>query len=184
MDNTFYDCDDDAALLTISSNTLGHNADSARGLCQEARLLAYTAHQGQVDKAGQPYVHHPREVAGRIRKAGGSPDAVAAGWLHDVVEDTWVTLDYLADAGFPATVINAVDAVTKRAGEPTEEYVHRIVADPIAVMVKRADLADNTDPDRLALLDPLTRARLEAKYAAFTTALEKALGSLAGFGSL
>ena len=57
-----------------------------------------------------------------------------------------------------------VEAVTKRAGEPTEDYFARVLACPGAIDVKRADLADNTDPARLALLDEALRAKLEAKY--------------------
>ena len=124
------------------------------------------------------YIRHPQEVAWRIKKAGGPPEAQAAGWLHDVVEDTWVTPAFLAVSGFPGSVINAVEAVTKRSGEPTEEYVRRIAGDPLAVTVKRADLADNTDPERLDKLDPSTRARLEAKYAAFTAMLDAAIGNI------
>lgn len=91
------------------------------------------------------------------------------------MEDTWVTPEFLAKAGFPESVITAVDAVTKRADEPTEQYVRRIAATPLGVVVKRADLADNTDPERLKLLDAETRARLEAKYAVFTKALNMAM---------
>ena len=87
-----------------------------------ARRLAHLAHKGQTDQAGRDYVGHPRRVAGLIEAAGGSPEAVAAGWLHDTVEDTWVRLDFVAQAGFPDTVVHAVDAVTKREGEPTPEF--------------------------------------------------------------
>jgi len=145
------------------------------GLIQAARLVAHIAHKGQTDQAGNAYVDHPRRVARNVKESGGTTDAVAAGWLHDVVEDTPVTLDFLADAGFPVTVIQAVDAVTKRSGEPTEAYVRRIAANPLGVMVKHADLADNTDPDRLALLEPATRDRLEAKYDKFGADLDAAV---------
>ncbi|MDR3070414.1 MAG: HD domain-containing protein [Propionibacteriaceae bacterium] len=159
-------------LMTALREYLGQSDD---GLRQAARLLTHVAHQGQVDKAGNVYVHHPRHVASNVSDAGGPPEAVAAGWLHDTVEDTWVTPEFLAEAGFPASVISAVDAVTKREGEPIDGYVRRIAADPLAVMVKRADLADNTDPERLVKLEPTMRARLEAKYAAFAGALDEVL---------
>ena len=145
------------------------------GMERAASRLAHVAHCGQTDRAGCAYVDHPARVASRVKEGGGPPEAVAAAWLHDTVEDTWVTPQFLAEAGFPATVLSAVDGVTKREGEPTEAYVRRIVADPLAPMVKRADLADNTDPSRLALLDPSTRRRFETKYAAFTLALDAAL---------
>lgn len=56
-------------------------------------------------------------------------------------------------------------AVTKRAGEPPEEYAARILATPGALLIKEADLAHNADPARLAVLDEATRERLTAKYA-------------------
>ena len=90
---------------------------------------------------------------------------VAAAWLHDVVEDTAVTADDLRAAGIPEDVVAAVLAVSKVAGEPVEDYFSRVRSDPLAVAVKTADLADNTDPARLAVLDDEVRARLEAKYA-------------------
>jgi (p)ppGpp synthase/HD superfamily hydrolase len=152
-----------------------HIAGGADGLVQAARLLAEVAHEGQVDKAGQPYTGHPERVAGHVKDIGGQVEAVTAAWLHDTVEDTWVTPGFLAEAGFPHSVISAVDAVTKRTGEPTQDYVARITADPLAVMVKRADLADNTDPRRLGVLDPTVRARLTRKYQTFTAALDAAV---------
>ena len=144
------------------------------GLCRAAERLARIAHQSQKDKAGCQYIGHPTRVAARIEAIGGLVETVAAGWLHDVVEDTWVTPEFLAEVGFPEPVIAAVDAATKRDGESTQAYVSRIAANPRAVVVKRADLADNTDPERLKLVDPETRQRLEAKYAAFAVALDTA----------
>jgi hypothetical protein len=62
-------------------------------------------------------------------------------------------------------VVAAVDALTRRDDEPAEDYYRRVAADPVARVVKDADLADNADPDRLARLDTATRERLSAKYA-------------------
>lgn len=128
-----------------------------------ARRIATDAHAGQVDKAGRPYIEHPAAVAGLLAEAG--PEAVAAGWLHDVVEDTTVTLDDLAAAGFPPAVVSAVDAVTKRPGEPYDDLVRRAAADRIGRWVKLADNANNSDEQRLALLPAATAARLRGKYA-------------------
>lgn len=129
-----------------------------------ARTIATDAHRGQTDKAGAPYIGHPARVAAHAAAAGGDERVVAAAWLHDVVEDTAVTPDDLRAAGIPEDVVAAVVAVSKVAGEATEDYFARINADPIAVAVKTADLADNTDPARLAVLDDATRQRLQAKY--------------------
>lgn len=127
-----------------------------------ARGIAETAHEGQVDKSGAAYIEHPRRVAERV---SGDPGAVVVAWLHDVVEDTEVTLAELAER-FPPQIVAAVDAVTKRAGEAKADYYRRVAADPLALAVKRADIADNTDPVRLGALPPDTRERLRAKYAA------------------
>lgn len=126
-----------------------------------AEEIAAAAHRGQVDKAGQPYITHPARVAARV---AGDENAVAAAWLHDVVEDTAVTLADLEEA-FPAEVTIAVDALTRRAGEAPADYYARVRAVPLALTVKLADLADNSDPQRLARLDAATRERLIAKYA-------------------
>ena len=147
------------------------------GLCLAAKRLASLAHQRQVDKADRPYIGHPTRVAKLVKDAGGSEEAVAAAWLHDTVEDTWVSPDLLTLAGFPASVISAVDAVTKRTGESSDDYARRIAHDTIGVQVKRADLADNTSPDRLATLDPALSERLQAKYRAFTEALDAAIAA-------
>lgn len=132
-------------------------------LARRAEALAVAAHAGQTDKAGRPYIEHPARVAVRVAPCGD--EAVAVAWLHDVAEDTEVSLGDLREAGFPEHVVSAVDALTKRSGEPLADYCGRVAANRLALLVKTADLADNSDPQRLALLDPRTRARLEAKYA-------------------
>lgn len=131
-----------------------------------ARTLATTAHAGQVDKSGAPYIGHPARVAELVRRrAPHRPEAVAAAWLHDVVEDTPVSLDDLRSAGFGQEVLAAVEALTRHPGEPAEDYYARVLADPLALLVKRADLDDNGAPERLARLEPEVRDRLRAKYA-------------------
>jgi (p)ppGpp synthase/HD superfamily hydrolase len=85
-------------------------------------------------------------------------------WLHDVVEDTPTTLTEV-EVTFGSQVAAAVDAITHRSGEPSLDYYARVKSNPLALTVKAADLADNTDPSRLELLPPDVRARLEAKYA-------------------
>ena len=127
----------------------------------DAIHLARTAHEGQVDKSGHPYIGHPLRVMGRV----SGEHARMAAVLHDVVEDTSVTADDLLAAGCPPEVVRTVLALTHEEGEPQEQYLARVLADPVAVAVKRADIADNTSPHRLAALDQATRDRLRAKYA-------------------
>jgi len=139
------------------------------GLAKQAEEVARAAHVGQVDKAGKPYITHPARVAGRVR---GNAELEAVAWLHDVVEDTPITLSDLLDAGFPERVVVAVDAITKREDESRDAYYVRVAADELAVQVKLADIDDNSDPGRLAALeDQATRDRLAAKYAYARAAL-------------
>ena len=126
---------------------------------ERAIEIAVKAHAGQVDKAGQPYVLHPL----RMMLAVTTPEARLAAVLHDVVEDTAVTLDELRAEGFPASVLEAVDALTKRENEDYEAFIRRVAPNPIAREVKLADLRDNSDLSRIA--EPTERdfARVE-KY--------------------
>ena len=135
-----------------------------RSFVSIAEDIAHRAHAGQVDKSGVDYITHPARVAAGVRAHGGDDEAVAAAWLHDVLEDCDVTAGDLLTAGIPVPVIDAVKAVTKSTGEPLEAYCERILANPTALRVKRADIEDNTNPARTAVLPKETRARLDAKY--------------------
>ena len=80
---------------------------------ERAIEIAAAAHAGQLDKAGQPYILHPLRVMLRVSNDAERMAAV----LHDVVEDTPVTLAQLTESGFPAEVLAAIEALTKRPGE-------------------------------------------------------------------
>jgi (p)ppGpp synthase/HD superfamily hydrolase len=127
----------------------------------EAIALATAAHAGQVDKGGRPYIEHPLRVMRRMKREEERMVAV----LHDVVEDTPTSFSVLRQHGCPESIVSAVDALTKRQGESREEYCARIASNPLALVVKRADIADNSDPERLAALAPGEAARLRHKYA-------------------
>lgn len=141
-----------------------------------ALLVASAAHEGQFDKGGEPYIAHPIAVASRFKR---DSDECVVGLLHDVIEDTEVTLDDLRDLGFNDTVINAVDAISRRKGEGDLSYLARIVENPVAVKVKVSDATHNSDPDRLEAIENLgVRDRLQAKYANILTLLKPALDAL------
>ena len=141
---------------------LSHN--EAIALAARAEAIATILHRGQADKNGDDYFEHPRRVAGRFDPLT-SPIEHAAAWLHDTVEDCDILPDDLRDAGVPDSVVDAVILLTRRQGVPDEDYYRVIRRDPIALHVKLADIADNTDPARTALLDGPTRERLAQKYA-------------------
>lgn len=126
--------------------------------------IAARFHFGQTDKSGRPYIEHPRAVAEAVAAAGGTLHQQMAALLHDVVEDTEATLATLESMGVAAPVLVLVDAMTKRDGESHEDYLRRLSAVPGAVLIKRADIAHNSHPHRLALLSAPTRNRLTAKY--------------------
>lgn len=132
-----------------------------------AERVARQAHAGQIDKNGDIYIGHPERVAARVE--GDGPKAVA--WLHDVLEDTYLDEHDLMHAGFPTEIVNAVVALTHLPNEPNPVYWHRVRGNQIARVVKRADIADNTDPERMVLLDDRTRDRLSRKYALALAAL-------------
>ena len=109
-----------------------------------ARALATKAHEGQTDKAGLPYITHPERVASRP----STPDAQVVGWLHDTVEDTPITLRDIEAAFGPETAA-AVDAISRRDGEPWSDYLDRVAANPMARQVKISDLIDNSNLSRI-----------------------------------
>ncbi|MFO7959373.1 MAG: HD domain-containing protein [Nitriliruptoraceae bacterium] len=139
-------------------------------LLATALSIAARAHAGQVDKAGNAYLAHPLRVAARVMDDGD--EVVAAALLHDVLEDSELTLQDLAGAGLPPRVLEAVDRLTRRPGETHGAAVRRAAAHPMSALIKRADIADNSDPDRLALLPEELKARLSAKYARALAVLE------------
>ena len=113
---------------------------------ERAIEIAAHAHAGQVDKAGQPYILHPLRVMLSVK---GLHERMAA-VLHDVVEDTSVTLDDLRSEGFPAEVLVAIHTLTKTKGEARIAAARRAAANPIARAVKLADVTDNMDLGRIS----------------------------------
>jgi len=112
-------------------------------LTKKALILAYNAHHGQLDYNGVPYIYHPIHLAEQME----DEISCVAALLHDVVEDTAVTLQELA-AEFPPEVIEAVSLLTHREGTDYFDYVRAIRENPIARKVKLADLAHNSDQTR------------------------------------
>lgn len=107
---------------------------------RRAQEIAIAAHEGQKRADGSPYIKHPARVADAV-EARLKPIA----WLHDVVEDTRVTLDDLKAEGFPLYIIEAVDLLTHRKGEPNLSYWGKIKANPDALAVKLTDINDNVN---------------------------------------
>lgn len=131
-------------------------------LTYEAMNLAYKAHHGQMDKSGAPYIFHPIHLAEQMDDEA----SCCAALLHDVVEDTEVTLEDLAKI-FPPEIVEAVRLLTHEDSVPDEEYLTAIKGNPIARKVKLADNAHNADQSRCCCVDiPAEKlARWKVKYA-------------------
>jgi (p)ppGpp synthase/HD superfamily hydrolase len=129
---------------------------------REVEILADGAHAGQTDKVGVPYIEHVRAVAAGLSPFGD--ELVMAGLLHDLLEDTDWTAERLREKGVPDRVVEIVESVTNQAGITYDEKIRRITADPQATLVKIADNAHNSHPDRAAQLPADKRERLAAKY--------------------
>ena len=134
--------------------------DPAMPTLERAIAIAAQAHVGQLDKGGQPYILHPLRVMLRL---DGERERIAA-VLHDVVEDSPVTLAELAAEGFDQDVLDALAALTKAPGETRVEAAHRAARHPIARAVKLADNAENSDLNRIPEPTAKDRERM-AEYA-------------------
>ncbi len=116
-------------------------------LLEVAIKIAVQAHSGQLDKAGQPYVLHPLRV---MLLLSDEKDRIL-GVLHDVIEDTDITYEYLKANGFEGEteILEALESVTKKGGETYDEFIDRVSLNYIGKRVKLADLQDNMDLSRI-----------------------------------
>ena len=126
---------------------------------KRALRLMFEAHKDQTDKSGLPYVFHPFHLAEQMT----SEAATVAALLHDVAEDTDITLEDLRAMGFGDEVCDALALLTHREGVPYMDYVAAIRPNPIARAVKLADLMHNSDLSRLDTVDEKALARVQ-KY--------------------
>lgn len=133
-----------------------------------AKAIATIAHRGQKDKAGADYIGHPRRVAARL----SDPREVSAAWLHDVIEDCEISAQDLLDAGISEGVVDAVVLLTRTKEVGGDDYYRAIRRNPIALAVKLADIADNTDEVRVRQVPPDERERLAEKYRHALAALQ------------
>jgi (p)ppGpp synthase/HD superfamily hydrolase len=109
-----------------------------------ALQIARKAHDGQKDKVGEDYIKHPLTVSYYCKTERGQIAAL----LHDVVEDSDVTLKDLRAAGIGEDVITAVKCLTKIKDEKLTDYYNRVALNDIATEVKFADMRHNSDRSR------------------------------------
>lgn len=142
-------------------------------MLNKAITIATKAHEEQVDKGGQAYILHPLRV---MLSTENDIERICA-VLHDVVEDTEVTLEYLKEQGFTEEIIAVVDALTRRKYESYDEFISRIIrTSKLACRVKLADLKDNMDISRINNPNEKDYKRID-KY---SKATERLRGEISG----
>ena len=122
-----------------------YNKNMKQSQSEKAYEIAKKAHLGQIDKAGEDYIKHPEKVASFVN----SDEEKAVAYLHDVIEDTELTLEDLREYGFSEEVLKAVDVITKKKGQDYQTYLNSVKENKLARVVKLADLRHNSDLTRL-----------------------------------
>ncbi len=149
---------------------------------KKAIEIAKAAHEGQVDKAGKPYFEHVQTVSELASEIILSWDeeyddfliqAQIVSYLHDIVEDTSLTIDDLWKFQVPTDCILAIETLTKKSGQDYWDYLAEVKLDKLAAVVKIADMTHNSDLSRLEEVTPVDLERLD-KY-------QKAIDYLSGF---
>lgn len=118
------------------------------GLVERARNLAEKWHSHQLDKAGNPYIHHLEYVSSMV----DTKEAKAVAYLHDILEDTACTVEELRTAGFNQEIVDAVISITHLPDESYGEFINRVSKNRIATLVKIEDLKHNSDLSRLGVV--------------------------------
>ncbi|MBX2952300.1 MAG: hypothetical protein KF870_07330 [Leadbetterella sp.] len=138
-------------------------------MLEKAINIATKAHKGQKDKAEQPYILHLI----RVMLKGKTEEEQICGMLHDLLEDTNWTADDLKKEGFPESVIQTIQTVTKLEGETYDDFIGRILLDETAIRVKINDLEDNMAIRRLTEITPKDAERLNKYLLAYKRLTDK-----------
>lgn len=128
-------------------------------MLEKAIEIAVEAHRGQIDKAGKIYILHPI----RVMLRGQNETEQIVGILHDVIEDTPITIEMLQKEGFSKEVLSALSCITKEKGEDYGHFINRVLTNPLATQVKLYDIEDNLNRDRI----PFPTERDEARFAKY-----------------
>lgn len=125
----------------------------------KAITLAAMMHHGQHDKGGNSYILHPL----RVMLNASNEETMIVAVLHDIVEDTEMTIQKLCEIGFSEKIVAAIDSITKRDGEPYEDFIQRVKLNKIGTAVKLLDIEDNKDLSRIPSPTQIDYERV-AKY--------------------
>ena len=133
-------------------------------IVDKALEIAIKAHKGQRDLAGVDYIEHPKAVSNLVN----SDEEKAVAYLHDVLEDTYITEKDLLQMGIPNNIVLAVKVLTKEKNEPYTKYIERVKENKLASTVKIADLQHNMNLSRIANPSKRDYERLEKYKRALT----------------
>lgn len=136
-----------------------------KNLLGRAIEIATSAHSGQTDKGGRPYILHPLWVMNKLRHLGD--DYMIVGVLHDTIEDSEWTIDQLRSEGFSEEIITAITLLTHEQGQSYDDYIKAISLNPLARAVKIRDLEHNTKITRLKGLRKKDFDRMEKYHRAY-----------------
>lgn len=125
----------------------------------QAISIATKVHAGQLDKAGQPYILHPLRLMLKFQ----AEDEMIVAVLHDVVEDSDVSIKELEELGFASSILEAISSLTKNVGEDYDSFISRVSENKLATKVKIEDIKDNLDLTRLVNISSKDLERVE-KY--------------------
>lgn len=138
-------------------------------LLEKALEIAVKTHKGQTDKVGCAYIFHPIRVAERCL----TEEEKIVALLHDTIEDTSVTAEYLIEQGFSHTIVDAVIGITRQKDETYEDFIIRTNLNPISRQVKIHDLEDNMDIRRLNKITEKDTIRLNKYLKAYKYLLKE-----------
>jgi len=128
-------------------------------MLEKAIEIAVEAHRGQIDKAGKIYILHPI----RVMLRGQNETEQIVGILHDVIEDTPITIEMLQKEGFSDEILSALACITKEKDEEYGHFIDRVLTNPLATQIKLYDIEDNLNRDRI----PFPTNRDEARFAKY-----------------
>jgi (p)ppGpp synthase/HD superfamily hydrolase len=126
--------------------------------------IACSAHKGQKDKAGDNYILHPLRLMLKFEREEERVCAV----LHDVIEDSNMTIASLTEKGFSLKVLDALECLTKRNNEPYEDFIQRISGNNLASRIKIEDIKDNLNLSRLQELKEYDLKRIDRYHKALS----------------
>lgn len=156
MNSPFFDSNQ----LKLFMSSMNRHINTEESDLILAKICSFIAHGGQFDKEKESYYKHPLRVSEMVKTKNEKIVAL----LHDVIEDSKITVKNLRDMGFSAEIVEAVKTLTKGKLQSYEKYLIQVSMNQLAKSVKLADIQDNLDPKRLNKLSIPLQRRLRKKY--------------------